>query len=114
MIRDRRSFEKYLISKGIDIKNLSFSYTDDYDIIIYRKDDIETLFLFGDKNDILISMSKKTSNLNDETMLNIINIDDRMHAYYKNDEIIVTMISPKINAEAFKLYKEGLLIMECF
>ena len=71
------------------------------------------MFIFMDEY-VVISMEKKTENLDDEIMLDIINKDNRMKAFYEDDKIVVCMASSTKPESVYNLYREGLLIMECF
>ena len=77
MIKDQVRFEIYLLKKGANMKDLTFTrvkYEDEsYDVSIYRKDEIKSIFIFMDEL-VVISMDKKTENLNDEIKLDIIPI----------------------------------------
>lgn len=110
----RRKLYQKLIEDGVHRKDLSLATVKEQDILIYRNNEIETLFLFGNDSTTIITMSKKTSCTDNKIVDDINKSNANMKAYYKDDEIVLTMVTVCDNDAILNQYKVGLAILVKF
>ena len=96
---------------GAKMSDLSFTRIEGYDVSIYRRNGIETMFIFKDNSNTIITMTKTAKK--DPKKVEEINTNNKnIYASYEDGRIVLTMECK--NEDAVNLYKLGCSLLNTF